>query len=474
MMAIKPSFGISDAMTTHGTAGAEAGGEGDAFKAILATLADAAEGEGVAPAAPDQAQQMIAMVVGAVPGRKVAGIETVPGETVEGQPEAGATDEAAADTTGADIHAATILTAPPAAPAALQTSETATPTILQAGPQQPTDLQAPAAMAAPAPATPEAAAAAVPAPAAAEVALVDTPAQTSAARPVTAATSSPSLSPARDSIAAAVSIAAPVSIEAVAAAIPAASKKTVAEAEVKAPAQSVKSAQSVKPPVAQLIAPHLFGTTPGLAKTASQARTDVFAPTASETAAPASAPNFLVSTILPLLPESLHSLVLGQGAATGAAAVAEAPQALGAEQLIEQHLDLAHEGEWLDQLAKDIARSAGNEGGLRFRLNPENLGSLHVEMTQGPAGATIRMTADTEAARAIIAEAQPKLVAEARAQGLRIAESHVDLCGQQASGDPRRQGDLQQQQRFVRTAAAEPADASASTPRPQSAAERYA
>ena len=43
------------------------------------------------------------------------------------------------------------------------------------------------------------------------------------------------------------------------------------------------------------------------------------------------------------------------------------------------------------------------------------------------------MTADTDQTRAIIADAQPRLLAEVRAQGLRVTESHVDL-NQQGQG----------------------------------------
>ena len=117
------------------------------------------------------------------------------------------------------------------------------------------------------------------------------------------------------------------------------------------------------------------------------------------------------------------------------------PQPLDAAELVVEHqLDLAHEGEWLDQLARDISRSVGSDSSpLRFRLNPENLGSRRVEISQDHGGAAVRLTADTEAARVIIADAQPRLIAEARAQGIRISETHVELGGQTASGDPRRQ-----------------------------------
>jgi flagellar hook-length control protein FliK len=120
--------------------------------------------------------------------------------------------------------------------------------------------------------------------------------------------------------------------------------------------------------------------------------------------------------------------------------IEQAPEAAPSELLVEHQLDLAHEGEWLDQLARDIAQTAGGDKTpLRFRLNPETLGSLRVEITQDRNGTAVRLTADSEAARAIIADAQPRLIAEARAQGIRISETHVDLGSQSQSGDPRRQ-----------------------------------
>lgn len=117
------------------------------------------------------------------------------------------------------------------------------------------------------------------------------------------------------------------------------------------------------------------------------------------------------------------------------------PAAQPAELMIEQQLELASDGEWLDQLARDIATGASGKVPLRFRLNPEHLGSLRVELTQDRGGTAVRLTADTEAARAIIADAQPRLLAEARAQGLRISEAQVDLAGRGGSGsaDARRQ-----------------------------------
>jgi hypothetical protein len=134
----------------------------------------------------------------------------------------------------------------------------------------------------------------------------------------------------------------------------------------------------------------------------------------------------------------------GEQAAAPATTLAPAIDMAG--QMVEHQLDLAHESRWLDQLAKDIARAGSADGHLRFKLNPENLGNLHVEMSNGHAGASVRLIADTEAARALLADAQPRLVAEARAQGVRIAETHVDL-GQGGHGHGHSMADQQREQR---------------------------
>ncbi len=127
-------------------------------------------------------------------------------------------------------------------------------------------------------------------------------------------------------------------------------------------------------------------------------------------------------------------------AAHATAAAPDAPASALGVALGEQRLSLAQGSGWLDQLARDIATTAGVEGKLHFRLNPEHLGSLHVEVTRGAEGAAVRLTADTPAARDILVDAQPLLVAEARAQGVRIAGTQVDVSdgGQTPSGDGRR------------------------------------
>ena len=124
-----------------------------------------------------------------------------------------------------------------------------------------------------------------------------------------------------------------------------------------------------------------------------------------------------------------------------------------ADLAVERQLDLARDGEWLDRLARDIARAGSADTPLRFRLQPQTLGHLQVELQQGDHGTAVRLTVETEAARQLLADAQPRLAAEARAQGVRIAETHVDLSGsgRHAPGDQRRQDEAAQSP-MIRTA----------------------
>lgn len=101
--------------------------------------------------------------------------------------------------------------------------------------------------------------------------------------------------------------------------------------------------------------------------------------------------------------------------------------AISPELSVQHHLDVAHDGVWLDRLARDIAASADHESRMRFQLNPERLGALQVEIRPGVDGAAVRFTAESEAARTLIADAQPKLIADARAHGMKIAETHVEI-----------------------------------------------
>jgi len=134
------------------------------------------------------------------------------------------------------------------------------------------------------------------------------------------------------------------------------------------------------------------------------------------------------------------------------------------------HLDLVKDSEWLDSLAKDITQAAQSDTHLRFQLNPEHLGSLKVEVLNGANGTSVKLTADTEAARAILVDAQPRLVAEARAQGLRISEAQVNLSSQSGQGGQRHPGEAP----LVVRASAAAAIAEVEQDAPGGSGERYA
>jgi len=151
------------------------------------------------------------------------------------------------------------------------------------------------------------------------------------------------------------------------------------------------------------------------------------------------------------------------------AAPAAVQQSAPAE-IAPHHLNLVKDSEWLDSLAKDITRAAQSDTHLRFQLNPEHLGSLKVEVLNGANGTSVKLTADTEAARAILVDAQPRLVAEARAQGLRISEAQVNLSSQGGQGGQRHTGEASL---VVRTSAAA-AIAEVEQDAPGGSGERYA
>ncbi|MFS0737590.1 flagellar hook-length control protein FliK [Sphingomonas sp. 1P06PA] len=104
-----------------------------------------------------------------------------------------------------------------------------------------------------------------------------------------------------------------------------------------------------------------------------------------------------------------------------------------ADQVLAHRLSAEQDAQSLDALARDIVRAATPGAKLSFAVTPDTLGAIGVELQQSDRGTAIRLTSDSEESRQILADAQPRLVQEARAQGLRIAETHVDL-GQQHDG----------------------------------------
>ncbi len=157
-------------------------------------------------------------------------------------------------------------------------------------------------------------------------------------------------------------------------------------------------------------------------------------------------------TVAEALPIGLSQRVNEPVAGTALAGAAPIASDIG----VEQQLTVAKDGAWLDTLAREIAHSAGGGNNLHFKLNPQHLGALSVAIAHSDDGASIRLTADTDATRNLLVDNQPRLVAEARAQGLRISDTQVDVrqqdngsSGQSRWDNPSGQQQHQQQQQAL-------------------------
>jgi flagellar hook-length control protein FliK len=92
---------------------------------------------------------------------------------------------------------------------------------------------------------------------------------------------------------------------------------------------------------------------------------------------------------------------------------------------IEPELDLAQGNQWLDRIAKEIVAMRQPTGDLAFRLVPAELGKLDIALKQGDNGLSITLETQSEKAQDIITAAQPRLVEELRAQGVRVADAQI-------------------------------------------------
>lgn len=106
---------------------------------------------------------------------------------------------------------------------------------------------------------------------------------------------------------------------------------------------------------------------------------------------------------------------------TAAAAIATAPSDIVAD----RQLDLVRNEQWLGELARDIADSSGDNQKLNFRLMPPQLGRLDVDLSRSHHGLSLTIRTETDSAQAILTAAQPRLVEEMRAQGVKLADTQM-------------------------------------------------
>jgi hypothetical protein len=91
----------------------------------------------------------------------------------------------------------------------------------------------------------------------------------------------------------------------------------------------------------------------------------------------------------------------------------------------DRQLDLARDALWLGQLANDIVAARDITDRLTFRLVPENLGRMDVDLKSLDTGLHMQIKANNEDAAKLVAAAQPRLVEELRAQGIRVNATEV-------------------------------------------------
>ena len=167
------------------------------------------------------------------------------------------------------------------------------------------------------------------------------------------------------------------------------------------------------------------------------------------------------------------------------AAPVGAPVQNVAAALSQQVLDMSGGDAWIDQIARDISQTAGKDGTMRFRLAPETLGELKVEITHSERGAHVRLNVSSETAQQALVAAEHKLTAEARAQGVRIAETEIAFTGgqsrdasAQAHANAREQGQQQaqanNQPRTPRGTSTHSFTSSAAAPEGRGRTDRYA
>jgi len=108
--------------------------------------------------------------------------------------------------------------------------------------------------------------------------------------------------------------------------------------------------------------------------------------------------------------------------ATAVTAIADAQQ--GA-------LDMRRQ-EWMGAMVEHIEalRDASPARETNIRLAPDALGSVDISIRHDGDRVHVRFTADTAAARTLLADAQPRLAELAEARGLRLGQTSVDSGGQ--------------------------------------------
>lgn len=94
---------------------------------------------------------------------------------------------------------------------------------------------------------------------------------------------------------------------------------------------------------------------------------------------------------------------------------------------------------WTFEVARQIVANAADPSRVVFRLQPEALGSMRVDLTTKDQGFAVAITVERDEARVIVAAAETRLTEDLRANGLRVVETsvaHEPPRDRQSSGQP--------------------------------------
>ncbi len=123
---------------------------------------------------------------------------------------------------------------------------------------------------------------------------------------------------------------------------------------------------------------------------------------------------------------------LVDGAAAGASAggitvtAAATPATSLGVSLGQQVVDMGINGQWIDDISREIASIGANPGHGSFRLDSRTMGTVQVSIAPGTDGANVHMTVDNEAAQAALTKDQTRLVQDAQLAAVRIGELRID------------------------------------------------
>lgn len=106
--------------------------------------------------------------------------------------------------------------------------------------------------------------------------------------------------------------------------------------------------------------------------------------------------------------------------------VAQPATANVSAQLGQSVVDLSSGSQWIDGLAREIATLSAGDGRGSFRLSPEHLGPMRVDLRPVDDGVAIHLSVEVEEAAAILSRESTHLKAEAQATGLRVADVAVE------------------------------------------------